>query len=313
MSTMYTQKILELIVSRPGIRTVEVADLVDCELEMVRPSIRDEIDAGLVKVSTVVAPNGRNANAFEPSPGLCAKYPHLKADGIAPSAPAAASVPDHLKKTKIDQVIDFIKAHGKASTMDLRLVLSTKAHPSAYLAPAMKDGRVVRNGEMWTLPGVHEKPSIPSAKPEAIATPAEPVDIPQFLQKQPSPGVDIDKVGRRTVVIEEIPSAEAQETVRQISQGACVSGYPEGGRTFREIVEEQANLQADREAIAEAFRDCVRDPAGEELEPQGFACALWSDGDLQLVRDGEVIDVLRKHEADILRRYLNRVSDEATA
>ena len=55
------------------------------------------------------------------------------------------------------------------------------------------------------------------------------------------------------------------------------------------------------------------DPVPEELEDEPeqapaprFACAIWSDGDLSLARDGESLAVLTPGEIHVLREYLNR-------
>jgi hypothetical protein len=61
---MYTDAILALIGKRPGIRAVEIADQVDCEVEAVERSIKEQIDAGNVRREIVTAPNGRPTCAF---------------------------------------------------------------------------------------------------------------------------------------------------------------------------------------------------------------------------------------------------------
>jgi hypothetical protein len=64
MRGMYTESILAAIAARPGIRAVEIADQVDCELEAVERSIKDEIDVGNVRREIITAPNGKPTCAF---------------------------------------------------------------------------------------------------------------------------------------------------------------------------------------------------------------------------------------------------------
>jgi hypothetical protein len=61
---MYTKPILDLITRKPGIRIIEIADLVDCDPDMVESSIRDEIKSGVVIATPITAPNGKSANAL---------------------------------------------------------------------------------------------------------------------------------------------------------------------------------------------------------------------------------------------------------
>lgn len=57
-------QILELILNRPNIRTVEIADRLDMEPDAVRPHIADEIKSGIIVEEPIVAPNGRTVQSF---------------------------------------------------------------------------------------------------------------------------------------------------------------------------------------------------------------------------------------------------------
>lgn len=58
------QQILELILTRPNIRTVEIADRIDCDVESVRPLIADELRSGVIVEEDIRAPNGRIVQSF---------------------------------------------------------------------------------------------------------------------------------------------------------------------------------------------------------------------------------------------------------
>lgn len=58
------EKLFVLIAARPQIRTVEIADLIDCEPEQVQPALQPHVDSGNLTLIEVTAPNGRPANGF---------------------------------------------------------------------------------------------------------------------------------------------------------------------------------------------------------------------------------------------------------
>jgi hypothetical protein len=231
----YTKPILELICRRPGIRMVEIADLVDCEPDMVQPAIQSEIDAGNIHVEKVTAPNGRPANAFIPSPDLVQKYApkterpaetsasqieQLSNVGKVEMMAAAAEAP-----TKVKRAMAFLQTNGKATTAELRQVMGIgeKAQPRAYLATQIRKGMVVFQDDMW-MPG---------------------------------------------------------------------TGAPDEAREQRR--RELPVLETVSTPAAAAPADAI---------DQTFACALWSDGELMMVRDGNELAVLSKEETALLRRYL---------
>ena len=70
------QKVIELILNRPNIRTVEIADILDLEPDSVRPWVAAEIGSGTIVEEPVIAPNGKTVLSFR----------------FFSSAPAAAAV-----------------------------------------------------------------------------------------------------------------------------------------------------------------------------------------------------------------------------
>ncbi|HEY0843786.1 MAG TPA: hypothetical protein VGE12_00355 [Noviherbaspirillum sp.] len=239
--SIYTKPILELIVKRPGIRAVEIADQVDCDTDMVQPAIQAEIDAGRIVVHDVTAPNSRPAKAYVPSPDLVKEYsghavetkpamPTNVLEQLTKVGEKELTATTREGKTKTARAMEYLQIHGSADNAKMREVLDIgeKANPRAYLLNKLKKGTVAFDGKTWTL---------------GNGTPAA------------------DVSNRR---------AESHAPVAPVSA----------------VDEEQTEQEASNEAQ--------------------FACALWSDGDLQLVRDGEVVGILSKTETEILRRYLNR-------
>lgn len=166
MRGMYTDAILALIGQRPGIRAVEIADKVDCEVEAVERSIKDQIDAGTVRREIITAPNGRPTCAFwlrdtpaaeaekpvaekkpaveaKPVPAAStpvaqpaqpklekeeAKVPELAPEAPAASLPAPAAPAAPAAKTKVELLMDYIrnKPDQAATDDELREVIGLR-------------------------------------------------------------------------------------------------------------------------------------------------------------------------------------------
>lgn len=60
----YTKRILDLIAQKPGIRTVEIADEVDCDVDHVDFAIAGHLDRREVIAEQIMAPNGRPQNKY---------------------------------------------------------------------------------------------------------------------------------------------------------------------------------------------------------------------------------------------------------
>lgn len=202
---MHTAKILKLIAERPGVRTVEIADLVDCDLDLVEPSIDSYLASGEVIRTEVLAPNGREMYSYRMGSAEPAKDVTLVAAPVAVprSAPAgpvkaepfAALTIDpavaEKPKSKVQIAIDFIKAQSFqiATGAELHRVMGLKPHehPSSYLVSALSDGRLLKEGKFWSIPkpeGQEPAPFEPTAvieiEAEILAPLATPIDNEEF-------------------------------------------------------------------------------------------------------------------------------------
>ena len=183
-------RIYTLLAQRPQIRTVEIADIIDCDPDQVEPRLAADISAGRVLVLPVTAPNGRSANGFEFSPefmtsdeyrdlvgggssagmqpavAAAAPAPELSPVKSAAPAPASSGPEANPAQPKIrarradpsmsyaDRAIAFIRAGGgRANNEVLRdaLGLGPGAAPSSYLRSAVLAQRLAREGRDWIL------------------------------------------------------------------------------------------------------------------------------------------------------------------
>jgi len=196
-------KILDAAQKNPGIRTIEICDQIDCDIDLVESVLRVMLEAKSLVRTEVMAPNGRKAAAFWPpghTPTAAPAAPSLlpaaakpiplpvlhatkwlddeakpstetksiKATLTLPPAPADAT------KSKVDLAIEFVKAKGIATTAELRQVMgiSKSNHPIGWLGYAVKDGRLSRVGaNQWTVPSTPAQKPV-EALPKQLEEPA---------------------------------------------------------------------------------------------------------------------------------------------
>jgi len=181
----YREEIIALIGANPGIRTVQIADQVNCEIDLVEASIEKELARGAIVKRSVIAPNNRKATGF----------------WMASVAPAEDIPPQEAAKpkTRVQVAIDFIAAQPNqiATGAELHRAMGLKPTetPSSFLQGPLSDGRLLKDGKFWTIgDGIKPVPQSVIAKPEnapieQVQKPAapEPVAPPAQLPASPAP------------------------------------------------------------------------------------------------------------------------------
>jgi|GEM_PF-2426037 len=199
-----TKEMLRLIKANPGIRQVEIADKVDCEIEAVEWALKVQIEMGDVVRSQVTGPNGVTQSAYK----LAANFEVLEDAApimsVAPKpAPESKAAPAPLQtkpsKSKPELAIDYLAKVGFADDVALRVVMGLHigGNVKAYLATALDKRKVIRakiNGVMGYAIGdgtptkvaekqpviqEHKTMSIPvfAASTPAITTPAQSIAV----------------------------------------------------------------------------------------------------------------------------------------
>jgi RNA polymerase sigma-70 factor, ECF subfamily len=223
---MYTKQILELIARNPqGLRTVEVADKVDCEPDMVEVSIREALAGREVVTEDVIAPNGKAQKAFFPTDRLIAKYP-------LPPKPAPAPPPQKPRETKSKAEIgvEFIRnATFDVVDNDLRRILGLTGlqYPAAWLSGPLATGLVHRDGKFWRAgpaPAANlgteiDVPVIRKSDGKPVELPAA-VELPSPEVKPRFDGVDMDKVSATSTASVETPEEPAPQATPQKTPSA---------------------------------------------------------------------------------------------
>jgi len=234
------KSMLTLIARNPAIRTVEIADHIDCDVDQVQPLLQPMIDAGEILLIPVTAPNGRPANGFmftekgrkgELFRELSEERRVAQAASMPAHAPAIPAAPDQLEQpvSKIETAIRFIRAQGSAAASEIRdlLKLEKGQSPMAYLGNALRDGRLKVSNGIYTLG---------DGQPEKAAAP---------------------KPARQPKAAKPVPDSATEPVVKRVSN---------------------------------------------------FRCALWSDGKLELQRNGVTIASLTDEEQAIIMEFRRNVA-----
>lgn len=160
---MNDKQIYELVARKPRIRASELAAALNVELTVISGALRSLVDVGDLVKTMEFYDNGRQSQVYELSDEFkkSREYKELMAPDVKPVGPTVAPEPEPVPVlqaaeptgTKVDRAIACIRQHGQATVDQLRAAMGLAAHaaPTSYLASAMKDGRVVRDGDVWKL------------------------------------------------------------------------------------------------------------------------------------------------------------------
>ena len=232
------ERLLTLIAARPKIRTVEIAEILDCEPGEVRLALQRYVDDGTIAAHPIKAPNGNSIYEFE----VISQATILTDAKRAAALRNAPGVDIDRVTTKIGRAIDFITERGSATSGQLHGVmgLTYGRTVSTALSGPLKDGRVARKGALWVV-----GPNPKGVKPAAKAGPAA----------KPSP-----------IMTGPAPHRGGAPKLEPDSMVASVNAVPDGP----------------------------------------FACAIWSDGSMELRRDGHQLALLTTTEQSTLAKMLQQ-------
>lgn len=239
--------LIDIIGKTPGLRTVQICDMLDCDMEELMAALELVSSAnGPVVGYNTQAPNGRPATAW--------RLAGIAAPSVAPSlSPPVSKDPAWLSTkiplTNVEKAIAFIKGNGGSATgseLHKLLGLQPTHYPSTYLGSGLKDGRLIKTGAKWTLGESTPPPKEEQKIPEIIPAPKVPVFLhkvdpqppsfnnPKQMEKHCAPAAftqkDVDEAIKP--IIEKVPDlalstaeqidAEIRAEIRQ-NKNECIS------------------------------------------------------------------------------------------
>ena len=306
------EKMFVLIAARPQIRTVEIADIIDCDPDQVQPALQSNIDLGYLAVTEVTAPNGRPANAFTITRKfMCGDlYPKLQADiaaqraadeQVRPSpapAPKPAAAPRSLEQSMTAPGVERIAA-------------------VRVLPPEDDEMPVFTTGQ-----------APPRAPRSATGIPVSKIDVAiRFVRES---GGRVSHAGMKAhlgITQHQSPVAWLGSALRDgrlardgtdwlIGNGTPPT--PAATPAVAEPLRQAAPTQAPAPAVATppAPEPKVAEPAPLALAvsvdraPPRFRWAAWSDGSIEIERDGQKVLTLSPDECVALAPAMVRTTME---
>ncbi len=273
---MDDRKIFECVAKIPGIRAVQIQDMLDMELAEVSESLKSLVDAGDLVRRSGFAPNGVAAQCYDFSDYFKTtnEYKAVMASMVPQAATgqagAAADQPAKVGEvpSRAERAVAFILKTGGATDDELRaeLVLKSTEYPSGILGHAMKTGKVTRKGNRW-IPGDGR----PVLQPPPKSFNRQPVSTIEKLVPAPTP--------EQAVVVpqflaDRVPAPKPAPTPRP-------------------------------RVVADPVPEAPPAPVAEVVAlPPTLRCGIWSDGVIELQRNGKPVAVLMQDEADFMTAFL---------
>lgn len=296
---MNDQKILELIAQNPKVRVVQLADKLDMEAADVQAALAGLIAVGDVVQSSGFAPNGLSANLYDLSPAFMQSERYAN---MARKAAAANFATPVAGMTKVDRAIAFIKAQPGASATSAELHallgLDPLEYVSSYLSSAVRAGKVVKDGKNWTL----GDGTPPAPAREAKNAAFNPINGPKL---PPTPVKTAEEVleerplssGLPPELLVQLSKSARDEAAKARAQSNVVTIEAEPYATLSMLIPPIAHLPA---------------PAVEPPAPV-YRCAIWSDGVIEIQRNGRTVAQLTSAEADALVAFMTTLPGRAAA
>lgn len=269
---MNDRKIYVLMATKPDIRAVQIADALDVALCDVSASLRSLVDVGDVVMSKGLAPSGQQTMVYNLSDEFKKSKEYATVMGMVPAQPAKPAVPS---------------------------------------------------------------PAVAGPAPAAARPAPAPVAVPVFVPAD-QPTTSIAQRGVAYIVSRESVAESDLYAAMGLSKGRYPSAYLAAAVQAGKVHKDGANWKAgraptaplgrvaavgnivvapkDSSPIPQAVVDAISPPAEERAvaAPPApadpiFRCGLWSDGVLELQRDGSTVAVLQQAEGEQLASFVNRM------
>ena len=179
---MNDQQLIDYVRAQTKVRAVQVADKFDVDLEDARERLNALVDAGDLKISDGFSPNGMACKVYDVAATTGPRVGTARQTTVPAVAQVIADSPLRLAppnmqggRTKVQCAIDYLADKGEATVDDLRVVMDLDRHmsPTSYLAAALRDGRIVKEGNIYRLgdgkPVGRNAPRQPRTQPPPIA------------------------------------------------------------------------------------------------------------------------------------------------
>jgi hypothetical protein len=166
---------------------------------------------------------------------------------------------------RVERAIEYVRAKGVATSSELHQVMELERDElaSRYLADALQDGRLIKDGKYWTI-GAGQQAAEPKAAPA--------LSVPQFVPPQ-------------------------SENV-----------FPIAPRTARAKIPTKLDFSGFADMLNRRMDGATEITATTSGTAPKIRCGLWSDGSVEVQRDGKTTALLFVEEMVCLADFWSRVS-----
>lgn len=301
---MIGHNVLEVIAGTPNCRAVQIVDKLDMDAEEVLASIKALIQVGDVESSEGKAPNGLPCTVYNVSERFKATATY--ASLVAKSTAANFAAPG---LNRVERAIEWVRQHGTATSAELHAVmgLDDNEAPSKVLTSALTTKRLVKDGKNWTLgPGPGGEVSAPSP---ACAPKVDVVVTPRFLPPAPSAPPAEAFADQPQSAASRVFADMAADPAPKVTRVRNAKPREKGEEPAPPVIVEP--VQPARPAVPAVELDQIvvalhpsiesqPDPAPEPV----YRCALWSDGVLEVQRNGLTVAEMPQAAAESLASFL---------
>ncbi|MFZ6655639.1 hypothetical protein [Undibacterium sp. TJN19] len=150
----YLEKILALLTKKPDLRAIQISDQLDIDPEVVENTLAQAVKDGNLIAMPVLGPNTLKVNAYRVNPSVLG-WVTIEERGRAKTEDKEDMADGQSKKlTKTDMAIAFLTGKKWVIADELAIAMQLgheKCSPRPYLAKALRDGTVVKNGTWYCL------------------------------------------------------------------------------------------------------------------------------------------------------------------
>lgn len=145
--TNYLEKILDLIQSTPDIKTIQICDRVDLDLDIVENHLKAAVIDGKITVTPVLGANQIKTNSYKINPTHA--YWWKKKESVETTVKN-----EEISKTK--KAMNYLAGKGDVHGDELCRAMGMMERtytPQQYLANQIKNGIVIKTGQYYRLAG----------------------------------------------------------------------------------------------------------------------------------------------------------------
>lgn len=300
-------KIYQYLARKPDSRAQDIADVMGVDLAPMSETLRGLVDAGDLVRHSGQARNGLpcqlyNLSEFYKTSKVGVALLASIAPVPAPAAPAEA-VPEPTL-SRVERAIAYLAKMGSGGDIEMRQVMGMKPeeYPSSVFTQAVKAGKIVRDGLVWRLGD--GTPPVP-AKPASL---------------NPRKFAPVEKRKRQThAKFDKHAQPGATDTVVKV--GNVIVATKDATPVGQKVIDAIAGVTRDEvkdlpAALVDQLSKQVQALSKEPDPAPVFRCGMWSDGVLELQRNGrslvELSQLEHEHLGEFMRRFVAKV-DEAVA